>query len=240
VHPIDLNCDMGESPDAVSDGRQEQLMRHVTSVSIACGGHAGDEWTIRETVAQARRHGCAIGAHPSYPDRANFGRLRLDMPLEDLEHSLFRQVRAVGEIAEIAHVKPHGALYNEAARDAGLAQTIARAVARWSRDVVLVGLAGSTMLDVFAAAGFRVAAEGFADRSYESDGSLVARSRPGALITDPEEAARQALGLARGGKVETICIHSDTPGAAAIAKRVAHELRKAGFLHGSGGALREQ
>jgi UPF0271 protein len=229
VHPIDLNCDMGELPEAVFGGAQEELMQHVTSVSIACGGHAGDDATMRETVWQARRHGCAVGAHPGYPDPANFGRVRMEMPTAELEESVYRQVRTLAAMAgPVAHVKPHGALYNEAARDASLADAIARGVARWSRDVVLVGLAGSPMLEVFADAGFRVAAEGFADRQYEPDGSLRPRRLAGALIEDPEEAAGQALRLAMDGHVRTICIHGDTPGAPVIAARVARALRQAG------------
>jgi UPF0271 protein len=229
VHPIDLNCDMGELPEAVFGGAQEELMRHVTSVNVACGGHAGDDATMEATVRQARRHGCAVGAHPGYPDRENFGRTRLEMAPEEIEDSVYRQIASLAAIAgAITHVKPHGALYNEAARDVSLAEAIARGVARWNRDVVLVGLAGSLMLDVFAGAGFRIAAEGFADRAYEPDGSLRPRRLAGALIEDPETAARQALQLATDTRVRTICIHGDTPGAARIAARVARTLHDAG------------
>ena len=243
---IDLNCDMGELPEAIADGTQEALMRSITSVNIACGGHAGDEQTMKATIEQALRWKLAIGAHPGYPDRANFGRLELKLPLNEIGASVFEQVRALAEVAErcgarMAHVKPHGALYNQAVHNRELAEAIAEGVARWDKDVVLVGLAGSPMMDVFREAGFAVAAEAFADRRYESDGTLRSRKFEDALIRNPEEAARQALGIAERGVVivsdgsevtveaQTICIHGDTPGAPEIATTVARRLREAGI-----------
>ena len=241
---IDLNCDMGELPEAIADGTQEALMRSITSVNIACGGHAGDEQTMKTTIEQALRWKLAIGAHPGYPDRANFGRLELKLPLNEISASVFDQVKALADVAarcgaHVVHVKPHGALYNQAVRNRELAEAIAEGVARWSRDVVLVGLAGSPMLDVFREAGFAVAAEAFADRRYEADGTLRSRKFADALIRNPEEAAWQALGIAERGlviasdgsqvdvKAQTICIHGDTPGAPEIAERVARTLREA-------------
>ena len=226
---IDINCDMGEIPEHITGGTQEALMPSLTSVNIACGGHAGDDNTMRLTVEQARRHSLAIGAHPGYPDRANFGRLELHMPLEELERSIFEQISALARFApDLVHVKPHGALYNQAVRNQSLAASIARATARFSKDVVLVGLAGSPMLDVFRNEGFKVAAEGFADRRYEPDGTLRSRKFDDALIRDPQQAAAQALDLAGSGRVQTICIHGDTPGAPAIAAAVAAALKQAG------------
>jgi UPF0271 protein len=230
---IDLNCDMGESPEAIADGTQEALMPYLTSVNVACGSHAGDEQTMRTTIEQALRWKLAVGAHPGYPDRANFGRIELNLPLDALADSVFEQARALGRVAErcgapVAHVKAHGALYNQAARDRGIAEAIARGVARWSRDVTLVGLAGSPMLDVFREAGFAAVAEAFADRRYEPDGSLRSRHFDDALILDPAEAGRQAVGIAERGAAQTICIHGDTPGAPKIAEAVAQALRKAG------------
>jgi UPF0271 protein len=242
---IDLNCDMGELPEAIADGTQESLMPSFTSVNVACGGHAGDERTMKTTVEQALRWKLAIGAHPGYADRANFGRLELKLHAETIASSVFEQVRALAEIAagcgaRLAHVKPHGALYNQAVRDREIAEAIAEGVARWSRDVVLVGLAGSPMLDVFREAGFAVAAEAFADRRYEPDGTLRSRKFEDALIRDPEETGRQALGIVERGVViacdgskvavnaQTICIHGDTPGAAKIAAVVARALRESG------------
>ncbi len=242
---IDLNCDMGEVPEAIADGTQESLMRSITSVNIACSGHAGDEQTMKTTIEQALRWKLAIGAHPGYPDRTNFGRLELKLPLDEIANSVFEQVRTLAEIAErcgvrLVHVKPHGALYNQAVRNRELAEAIAEGVARWNKDVVLVGLAGAPMLDVFREVGFAVAAEAFADRRYEPDGTLRSRKFADALIRNPEEAAWQALGIAERGVViasdgsavsvdaQTLCIHGDTPGAPEIAATVARILREAG------------
>jgi 5-oxoprolinase (ATP-hydrolysing) subunit A len=242
---IDLNCDMGEVSEAIADGTQEALMRSVTSVNVACGGHAGDEEMMRTTTQQAMRHGVAIGAHPGYADRENFGRLELKIAPAEVAQSVFDQVQALAQVAErcgarVVHVKPHGALYNQAVGNRELAGAIADGVARWRRDVVLVGLAGSPMLEVFRDAGFAVAAEAFADRRYEPDGTLRSRKFEDALIRDPEQAARQALGMVERGVVkasdgselavaaQTICIHGDTPGAKAIAAEVARVLREAG------------
>ena len=272
---IDLNCDMGELPEAIDDGTQEALLRSITSANVACGGHAGDERTMRTTIGQAMRAGVAVGAHPGYPDRENFGRLELKMPPEAVAESVFEQVRALADVAaacsaKLVHVKPHGALYNQAVKNRELAEAIAKGVAKavglhdvlknpvhchpersegsafprnvsegWSREIVLVGLAGSPMLEVFRQAGFAVAAEAFADRRYEPDGTLRSRKFENALIRDPAEAAKQALSIAQRGIVtahdgtevklnaQTICIHGDTPGAPQIAAAVARTLRDA-------------
>jgi 5-oxoprolinase (ATP-hydrolysing) subunit A len=241
---IDLNCDMGELPQAIADGTQESLMRSITSANIACGGHAGDEQTMKATIEQALRWKLAIGAHPGYADRANFGRLELHVPPKEIAASVFEQVRALAQIAagagaRLVHVKPHGALYNQAVRNREIAEAIAEGVARWNREVVLVGLAGSPMLNVFREAGFAVAAEAFADRRYEPDGRLRSRKFEDALIRNPEEAAWQALGIVERGAViasdgsevsvdaQTLCIHGDTPGAPEIAATVARALREA-------------
>jgi len=241
---IDLNCDMGELPEAITDGTQESLMPSLTSVNIACGGHAGDSRTMKATIEQALRWKLDVGAHPGYPDRANFGRIELKLPPEMISDSVFEQVQALAEVAAecgaiVTHVKPHGALYNQAAANRVVAQAIADGVARWNRDVALVGLAGSLMLDVFRDAGFRVFAEAFADRRYEADGTLRSRRFEDALIRDPAEAGQRALRIAERGTVlasdgseivanaQTICIHGDTPGAPAIAAAVAKTLRQA-------------
>jgi UPF0271 protein len=244
---IDLNCDMGEISEAIADGTQEALMRSITSANVACGGHAGDASMMRTTIEQAMRYGVAVGAHPGYADHENFGRLELKMSPAEVAQSVFEQVRALAQVAEscgarVVHVKPHGALYNQAVKNRELAGAIADGVARWNREVVLVGLAGSLMLDVFREAGFAVAAEAFADRRYEPDGTLRSRKFEDALIRDPEQAARQALGMAERGIVrasdgsevkvaaQTICIHGDTPGAPAIAAEVARVLRESGVI----------
>jgi UPF0271 protein len=245
VKSIDLNCDMGEMPEAIADGTQEALMAYLTSVNIACGAHAGDESTMRTTIEQAMRRKLAIGAHPGYADRANFGRLELDLSADEIAESVFEQVSTLSDIAakcgaRVGHVKAHGALYNQAARDAAVAEAIADGVARWRRDVFLVGLAGSVMLEAFRHAGFSVAAEAFADRRYEPNGSLRSRKFADALILNPADAAAQALHIAQAGRVaasdgseirveaQTICIHGDTRGAVKIASAVGERLKHAG------------
>lgn len=237
---IDLNCDLGERDDLAPDV-QELLLASVTSANIACGAHAGSEELMRLTVRQALRRGVAIGAHPGYPDRENFGRLEMALPLEELESSVEQQIRtllriAAEEGADIRYVKPHGALYNQAARDERLADAITRAVARVRPDLWLVGLAGSKLLAIWREAGFRVAAEAFADRQYEPNGSLRARTHAGSLLQDPAAAAAQALRIACHGEAvawdgsvvriqaETLCIHGDNPGAVAIARAVRQRL----------------
>ena len=242
---VDLNCDMGEVAQAVTDGTQEELLHYVTSANVACGGHAGAAAMMQATIEQCLRNGVAIGAHPGYEDRANFGRIELKLSHEEIAVSVHRQVLALAEIAarcgaRITHVKPHGALYNQAARERELARAIAEGVARWRKDVVLMGLAGSAMLEEFLATGFSVAAEAFADRRYEPDGSLRSRKFQDALLRNPEEAAAQAVQIVEQNSViaadgtavplraQTICIHGDTPGAAEIAAAVNRALRAAG------------
>jgi len=243
---IDLNADVGERPRALHDGSEEALLKYVTSANVACGAHAGDPETMAGTLALAARLGVAAGAHPGYPDRAGFGRASLGMSHAEIEASVYDQLCALAGVAEwarceIRHVKPHGALYNDAARSPGLAAAIARAAARWNRSVVLVGLAGSVMLEAFAAHGFAVAAEGFADRAYEPDGSLRKRTLADAVITDPTQAAAQAVRIATEGmatasdgrdvpvRARTLCVHSDTPDAPRIARAVREALLDAGF-----------
>jgi len=242
---IDLNCDMGEVPEAIADGSQEAVMHWITSVNIACGGHAGDAETMEATIRQAQRHGLAIGAHPGYPDKANFGRLELKISAREVSAFVFEQVAVLDEIAKrlgakITHVKPHGALYNQAVHNGELAEAIAEGIARWNRDIALVGLVGSPMLEVFRKAGFPVAAEAFADRRYEADGTLRSRKYNDALIRDPDEAGKQAVSIATQNsltahdgstiklRAETLCIHGDTPGADRIAAAVATALKQAG------------
>ncbi|MGA2769379.1 MAG: 5-oxoprolinase subunit PxpA [Bryobacteraceae bacterium] len=217
---LDLNCDMGELEDA---GHEAALMEYVTSANIACGGHAGDEAAMERTARLALARGVRIGAHPGYPDRANFGRIAIPMPAAEIERTVRRQIERLDAVVRslggrIVHVKPHGALYNAAVRNTEVARAIAGGVAAWDPRVTLFGLAGSAMLDVWRQMGFQVAAEAFADRRYEPDGTLRSRQFADALITDPREAARQALRFAREGKAQTICVHGDTPGAVDILK----------------------
>jgi UPF0271 protein len=247
---IDLNCDMGELPEILADGSQEALMQYVTSVNIACGGHAGDARMMRATIEQALNRNIAIGAHPSYEDRDNFGRAELRLVPEEISASVHRQILVLEKVAkecgaQIVHVKAHGALYNHAARDREIARALAEGVRRWRTNFPLVGLAGSVMLEEFRAAGFTVAAEAFADRRYESDGSLRSRKMADALLYDPEQAAEQALQIVDRGAVvaadgtlislvaQTLCIHGDTPGAPQIAAAVRRRLEQAGITIGA-------
>ena len=217
---IDLNCDMGELEDAAQTAA---LMEFVTSANVACGAHAGDEHTMARTIRLALLRGVRVGAHPGYPDRENFGRIRMPMSPAEIERSVRAQIERLAEVAEplgapIVHIKPHGALYNVAARDHETARAIGRAVAGWNPGAVLFGLAGSAAPDLWREMGLPVAGEAFADRRYEADGSLRPRTFADALITSPPEAAAQAVRLARQSNVQTICVHGDTPGAVAVLK----------------------
>ena len=242
---IDLNADVGESLGPWPMGDDERLIPLVSSVNVACGTHAGDPLTIERTIRLAIDHGVAVGAHPGYPDLVGFGRRDLDMTSEELQTSIVYQVGAVAGIAQslgaaLRHVKPHGALYNRAAHDPAVAEAIATAIRRAAPDLVLVGLAGSALLDAGVAAGLQVASEAFADRAYEADGSLRSRRLDGAILATPAAAARQAIGIVRHGRVtahdgrsvavraDTICIHGDTPRAADYAAAVRIALEKAG------------
>lgn len=243
---IDLNADVGEGLGPWPMGDDERLIPIVTSVNVACGAHAGDPVTIERTVALAARHGVAVGAHPGYPDLVGFGRRDLDMTPAELRASVIQQVATVVGFARVAgvplrHVKAHGALYNRMARDTAVAEVVARAVAAVTPDAVLVALAGSVALEAGRAAGLRVAAEAFADRAYEADGSLRSRRLEGAIQPTPDAAAAQALSIARDGRAmaydgtllpivaDTVCIHGDTPGAAEYAAAVRTALEAAGI-----------
>jgi UPF0271 protein len=242
---IDLNADLGESPESLANGADFELMRHITSASIACGGHAGDSRTMRRTLECTKELGVAAGAHPSYLDRENFGRMELEIAVDELETSVCEQIAALAREGDrlgirLRHVKPHGALYHVANRHHEVALAIGHAVMAVDSKLIMVGQAGSPCLDAWRSLGLRCAAEAFADRAYERDGTLRQRKLPGALLEDPEQAARQALDIAVRHRVSlydgselrmlarTLCIHSDTPGAAAIAQAVSERLRAAG------------
>jgi 5-oxoprolinase (ATP-hydrolysing) subunit A len=242
---IDLNADVGESYGAWVMGSDDALLPLVTSANVACGAHAGDPLVMQRTVNLAVGHGVAVGAHPGYPDREGFGRRDLDMTSDELEASILAQLGALSAFTRAAgvalvHVKPHGALYNRAARDPRVAETVARAVKRFSPELVVVCLAGSAALEACRGAGLRTAAEAFADRAYEPDGSLRSRRLAGSVHTDPEAAAAQAVAIARDGRLlaadgsqltlraDTLCIHGDTPDAPAIARAVRSALAAAG------------
>ena len=240
---VDLNADVGEYAGPLT--QEPALIPLVTSVNIACGFHAGDPHTMRRTAELALANGVAIGAHPGLPDRSGFGRREMRLVPADIEEIVACQVGALAAIAalcgaRVAHVKPHGALYNMAADDPALAAAIARAVAAVDGELILVGLSGSRLLAAGRTAGLRVAAEVFADRGYQPDGRLLPRSVEGAVLEDGDQIAARAVRMVRerrvaaqGGRdvaleVDTICIHGDTPGAPVLAARVRDALTAAG------------
>lgn len=247
---IDLNADVGESFGPWPMGADTELIPLVSSVNVACGAHAGDPATIVRTVELAARHGVTVGAHPGYPDLAGFGRRDLEMSAADLRASLVVQVGAVVAAARVAgvavrHVKPHGALYNRAARDESVASTVAAAIRDLDPTLLLVGLAGSASIEAGRAAGLNVLAEAFADRRYEPDGSLRSRTLPGAVL-GPEAAAAQAVSIVRDARViagdgsairveaDTLCVHGDSPGAVEIVVAVRAALAAAGIAIAAG------
>ena len=225
---IDLNCDMGENI-----GNDEAIMPYITSANIACGFHAGDARTMQTTVRLAKKYSVAVGAHPSWLDVEGFGRREMTLPPDEVEALILYQIGALSAIAkaegvELVHVKPHGALYNQAAKDRSLADAIARAVKSFSGDLVLVGLAGSGLIEAGLEVGLRVANEGFPDRNYNPDGTLVSRKEAHAIIESPEDVTKHAVELIQNGilfgekrvRVETLCLHGDHPRAAENAKLI--------------------
>jgi len=237
---IDLNCDLGECA-----GDDAALLPLITSANIACGAHAGDAASMRATVRAARQHGVAIGAHPGFADREFFGRRELTLPPVEIYAQVYAQVAELREIAltegaKLTHVKPHGALYNLAARDVDVAEAVVAAVARVDSGLWLYGLAGSQLLAAGRSHGLRVAAEVFADRTYQADGSLTPRDRSGAVIADMDDAVAQVLRLLREGRVravtgedvvitaDTVCLHGDGAGAAVFARGLRAGLLGAG------------
>lgn len=238
---IDLNADVGEG-FAETDAA---LIPLVTSANIACGGHAGDASTMEASVALCLAHGVAMGAHPSYPDREGFGRREIGIDRAVLQGELVAQIGALAAVvasrgARLAHVKPHGALYNRAAVDADVAQVVAEAVRAVDPSLVLVGLAGSRLLEAGRAVGLRTRGEGFADRRYSAQGLLVPRAEPGAVIDEEDRVRDQVMSMvlerqvhAPGGEVvplsvDTVCLHGDGPHAVVFARLVRESLRAAG------------
>ena len=239
---MDINSDMGEINHLLADGTYEKLMDHVTSINIACGGHAGDDEMMAAMVAMAKDKGISIGAHPSYPDKENFGREEMeDIDNNELLDSIRDQIEKLVDIAsehemELTHVKPHGALYNVAVNNEEVSQTIAEAIIDVNSSYKAVGLAGSKMLTVFDALGLDTISEGFVDRVYEADGTLRSRKFDDALITDPQKAADQMKEMLNGNiiavdgssvpiNIKSVCVHSDTPNAVDIAQAVKNQIQ---------------
>ncbi len=244
---IDLNADLGESPERLADGSDAELMRYITSASVACGGHAGDALTMERTLELARQNHIAVGAHPSYPDLAGFGRTALKIPIAELESSIADQLSQLLSIGRrlkvpIMHVKPHGALYHACNDDAEIARALGRAVLAVDPRMILIGQAGYPCLSIYREMSLRAAAEAFADRAYEPDGRLRNRTLTGALLDSPERASAQAVSLVTRGRVlttsgseiaisaDTVCMHSDTPRCAAIARAVKEGLSASNVL----------
>ncbi len=243
---IDINCDMGESFGAWTMGADAEVMPNITSANVACGAHAGDPTVMRRTIRSAKTHRVAIGAHPGFADLQGFGRRELKADPMEVEDSLIAQIGALAAIARaegvaVRHVKAHGALYNMAARDRTLADAIARAIKAFDSELIMFGLPNSPMIAAGRAAGLTVAAEGFADRAYEPDGSLTPRSRPGAVVHDPALVVERAIRMVRDAvvltgagaaipmKIDTICVHGDTPGAPELTRRIRAGLEAAGI-----------
>ena len=233
---IDLNVDLGELP-----GEPPELYALATTANIACGGHAGDTSSMSRALSFAMTRGTKVGAHPSYPDREGFGRTSVSMTPADLAASVADQCAALQAIARrlgyaVSVVKPHGALYHDVARDPALAAALIDGAARGlglpPTALTVVGPPRGALLEEALRRGSRYAREGFADRTYRPDGTLVPRSEPGALVTDPDACARQALSLASSGTIETLCVHGDSPGAVAIARRVRDALVQGEMLAG--------
>jgi len=238
---IDINSDMGELNHLLADGTYEKLMDHVTSINVACGGHAGDPEMMNVMVALAKSKGVKLGAHPSFPDKENFGREVIeDFDPNELLDSIRDQIETLVDIAsehemELSHVKPHGALYNLAVNNEEISQTIAEAIIDVNSSFKAVGLAGSKMITVFDELGLDVISESYVDRMYEADGTLRSRKFDDALITDPEKAANQMKSMLNGNivavdgtafqvKIQSVCVHSDTPNAVEIAAAVKDQL----------------
>ena len=238
---FDINCDMGEIKDFVDNNTYAELMEYVTSINLACGGHAGDDDIMEEMIQIAKQKHVKIGAHPSYPDRENFGRIELNIGPEQLFESITSQIQKLIDIAKkedvrIEHVKPHGALYNIASNNNNLAELIGKSVQKIDPKLAIMCLAGSPMVSILQKSGMNVISEAFADRAYNVDGTLRNRDLDGDLITDPVHATNQAKLIANNQKViafdgsevsiqaKTICVHSDTPNALEISTAVSRAI----------------
>lgn len=244
---IDINCDLGEGYGAFKVGNDEKIMPHITSANIACGFHAGDPVIMAQTINLAKKHNVAIGAHPGYPDLLGFGRREMQLTSEEVKNYAIYQVSALQGFAKVAgvslqHVKPHGALYNTAAKDEKLSKAIMDAVKALNRNLIIFAPLNSAFAKVAVEGGLRVAYEVFADRAYNPDGSLVSRKHPNAIIQEPQKVMERAIKMVKEGtvlaingevvnlgEVHTICVHGDTPTAIELAKALKKGLIKAGI-----------
>jgi len=242
---VDINCDMGESFGAYTIGNDEAMMRHITSANIACGYHAGDPMVMERTVRLALEHGVQLGSHPGYPDLLGFGRRVMDLSPSEVESYTLYQLGALWAFAkankaEVRHIKAHGALGNVAFVNAEIARAIARAAARFSKELILIALANTPLVEAGMEMGLKVALEAYPERTYNADGTLRSRKLPGASIHDPQVAVERAIRMVRDGEVvaydgeivkmraDTLCIHGDNPAAPQIAAALVEALKSAG------------
>ncbi len=240
---IDLNCDLGESFGNYKIGLDDEVIRHISSANVACGFHASDPLVMQKTVALAKENGVCIGAHPGFPDLVGFGRRNMSVSPSEAKALVQYQIGALDAFCKAAgvklcHVKPHGALYNMAGKDEILAQAVCEGIFEYDSNLILLGLSGSKMIEAGKKIGLRTASEVFADRAYEADGSLVARSKPGAVITDENLAVSRVVEMVKNGratsitgneieiKADSICLHGDGVKAVEFAKRIKEELLK--------------
>jgi len=245
MYRVDLNCDLGESFGAYVMGMDDKVIPHITSANVACGYHASDPVVMEKTVSLCKTHNVAVGAHPGFPDLMGFGRREMRLTPAEAKACMLYQIGALEAFCraagvKLAHVKPHGALYNMAARDGALARAICQAIRVFDRSLVLLALAGSEMVRTAQEMGLPVAQEVFADRGYEEDGSLVSRQKPGAMITDEEEAIARVVRMVTEGKVravtgrdisvraDSVCIHGDGESALSFAQRIHEALTLSG------------
>lgn len=243
---VDINCDMGESFGVYRLGSDEEMMAHITSANIACGYHGGDPIVMERTISLAKSHGVSVGAHPGFRDLVGFGRRSMELTPQEVRNDLIYQVGALSAFAQIEglslqHVKPHGQLYNLAAKDESMTKAICEAILALEKNLILVALSGSKMAEIASKSGLKVAREAFADRAYHKDGSLVSRKREGSVIHDPERVAERVIRMVQEGKIQsiegdlidleadTICVHGDTPGAVQLAQTIRRKLQQAGI-----------
>lgn len=243
---IDLNCDLGESFGAYILGLDDQVLPFISSANVACGFHASDPVVMANTVALTKQAGVAVGAHPGYPDLQGFGRRNMTIPPKDVKAMVQYQVGALQAFCtanglKLQHVKPHGAMYNMAGKDPELAMAICQGIQEVDPSLILLGLSGSAMLTAARQLGLRCAKEVFADRAYEEDGSLVSRSKPGAMITDEEEAVQRVIRMVKQGVVtavtgkdipiqaDSVCVHGDSPKALAFVQKIRAALTAEGI-----------
>ena len=243
---LDINCDLGESFGAYTIGGDAEVIPFITSANIACGYHAGDACVMAKTVAAAKANNVACGAHPGYPDLMGFGRRELKASPAEVKAYMIYQLGALeafckAEGVKMQHVKPHGAMYNMAAKDEALAQAIVEAIVAVDKDLILLALSGSKMIEAAKSAGIRYASEVFADRAYEEDGTLVARSKPGSMITDENLAIDRVIRMAKEGKVtaitgkdvsikaDSVCVHGDGAKALEFVKKISARLKEEGI-----------